>query len=137
MPPTRASYQDSNIFGNKRNDSPTVQQSARAAATRKYGQLNKSMHESKTYKSSILVYRPEDDGQHEAAVAKAQKKKDTYVDGKRMVIGGSTTRDEKNWSSNIFASDKTKKMPVKKLLGKNDQGKGALYGDEKVSYERK
>lgn len=55
LPATRASYQDSNIFGNKQNDSPTVQQSAR----NKYqtSSLNKTMlNPSKTYKSSINVY---------------------------------------------------------------------------------
>lgn len=61
-PATRTSFQDSNIFGNKRNDSPTVQQSAR---DRDMGlikdlNLNRTLNHSKTYKSSILVYKEEE-----------------------------------------------------------------------------
>jgi hypothetical protein len=93
MPATRASYQDSNIFGNKRNDSPTVQQSAKE----KYAEspMNRTMlNPSKTYKSSINVYKPEVEIEY---TRKKQIKDTTYVDGRKMVIGGSSTRNEKNW----------------------------------------
>lgn len=53
-----------------------------------------------------------------------------------MVIGGSSTRDEKNWQSTVFANGGGQGKK-KKLLGKEDGGYGALYGDEKFQYERK
>ena len=56
------------MFGNKRNDSPTVQPSAMKA--RPINSLNQSVRlESKTYKSSIMVYNAEPD-----AVSTANKK---------------------------------------------------------------
>lgn len=99
---TRTSFQDSNIFGYKRNDSPTVQQSAREQLNN--SQMNRTLaNPSKTYKSSIIVYKPEEEL---AAVTKKQQIKETqYVDGRRMVIGGSSTRDEKNWKSTVFSND--------------------------------
>ena len=53
-----------------------------------------------------------------------------------MVIGGSSTRNEKNWQSSVF-SQGGGNQKTKKLLSKADGGYGALYGDEKVKYERK
>lgn len=54
-----------------------------------------------------------------------------------MVIGGSSTRNEKNWTSTVFSNDTNGFSAKKKLLGKEDNGKGALYGDENHQYERK
>lgn len=54
-----------------------------------------------------------------------------------MVIGGSSTRNEKNWQSTVFSNDTKDNAKTKKLLGKGDNGKGALYGDENVQYERR
>lgn len=49
-----------------------------------------------------------------------------------MIIGGSSTRNEKNWQSTVFTIGNDQSYKAKKLLGKNDGGYGALYGDEKV-----
>jgi hypothetical protein len=51
-----------------------------------------------------MVYKSEeaDDNQ----VSKKQIVKETqYVDGRRMVIGGSSTRNEKNWQSTVFSTE--------------------------------
>jgi hypothetical protein len=58
---------------------------------------------SKTFSSSILVYHPE-----VTQTKKQQIKDTTYVDGRKMVIGGSSTRNEKNWESTVFAVNDSK-----------------------------
>ena len=61
-----------------------------------------------------MVYKPD---QGSPSTKKQQIKETTYVDGRKMVIAGSSTRDEKNWESTVFSNDTKGNQRTKKLLG--------------------
>ncbi len=50
-------------------------------------------------------------------------------DGKKLELYASSTRDEKNWGSNVF-SDSYIEQPRRKPLAKKDAGYEGLYGNE-------
>lgn len=101
----RQSYQDSDIFGTKKGRE-TVQPSATSNG------LDMRMRESRNFAPSDVL------GNEDRAVKQ--------LDGN--LHHAITTRNEPNWSSNVFAGAKPEGTR-RKNLARGDAGRGGLYGD--------
>lgn len=105
---------------------------------------------SNTFKSTINVYEPEiNTGENAAGVGvsmaapearqppkTARNRAQSYYDGKKLTLQGSSTRNEANWQSTVFA-DSVIEKGKKKLLNKPDHGKETFYGNDDMKMERR
>lgn len=105
---TRASYQDSNIFGTKNNDAATTQQSA--ASESNFGRVRATA----TFTSRVF---PE-------PIPEQSERPDSAV------------RVTDNTRSTVFAGPTNEKSKRKKLGG-NDAGTENLFGDHRVDFDNK
>lgn len=92
---------------------------------------------SKTFTSSITEGY---DGQSAAPQVRPQTTKNgrskTLYDGKKLILEGSSTRNERNWESTVFSSSKIEKSK-RRPLNKPDHGKANLFGDEPQIMQRR
>jgi len=109
---TRQSYQDSDIFGTK---------GGRETVQNNIDQKSVKQRDINTFSKSNVLLNQED---HEVR----------DKDFTNMGMGGDfgkhhISRQERKWESNVFAGPKPEEVR-RKILGKNDHGKGNLWGDE-------
>lgn len=101
----RASYQDSNIFGYKGEEDPTVQGSASR------NNRDTRIRQNPTFSSRIFAEAGSDETQRPP----------------------SSTRKEENWQSSVFAEPFIEK-PTRKKLGGPDAGVDTLFGKDQCDF---
>ena len=110
---TRQSYQDSDIFGTK-GKAETVQRAVTA------GTKDSRLRQSNTFARSNVM------GNDEPALKQ----------GDGNIHHPITTRNERNWNSNVFAGAKPEELR-RKNLARGDAGRGGLYGDQDEQWNKK